>query len=93
METQLKLMGMWRAADRNAFILSQFQEIALSLSGEITIDDVRARAETLGLDYDAGNWLGSVFRHPAFEWTGRMRESTHKGAHNRLVKVWRHKGD
>ena len=87
----LKARGKTLAADRNPEMLQTFRRLARELAleaGEVCIDDVRARAELLGIRYESGNWIGSVFSEPGWQFV-RYRRATHASAHARPVGVWR----
>jgi hypothetical protein len=86
-----KARGKAVAADRNPEMLQTFRRLARELAleaGEVCIDDVRARAELLGIRYEPGNWIGSVFNEPGWQFV-RYRRATHASAHARPVGVWR----
>ena len=73
--------------------LSMFRTLAYSLSvfrEYITIDDVRQRADDLGLHYESGNWMGSVFKRGEWECAG-YQAANHHGSHGRIIKRWARK--
>lgn len=88
---ELKAEGKALAADRNPEMLETFRRIARELGrdgDEVDIDDVRERAEQEGIQYTSGNWMGSVFNEPCWQFI-RFRRATHASAHARPVGVWR----
>lgn len=89
-EDEKRILGMEQSAQANGNALAEFRTIAERLSGEITIDDVRAVAEREGIKYTPGPWIGSTFKE-GFVWTGRVKPSTHEGSHGRLIRIWERK--
>ena len=86
-----KATGKTLAADRNPEMLETFRRIARELGqdgDEVDIDNVRERAEQEGIQYTPGNWMGSVFNEPCWQFI-RFRRATHASAHARPVGVWR----
>lgn len=93
-EEVLKLQGMNLAARKNFLILEIARDVAFLLAkgkGEISIEEVRENMEKLGIKYEPGNWMGSVFKGDEWEPVG-WRQSIHKGGHRRMVRTWKLKG-
>ena len=90
--------GMARSAERHASILEQAREAALHVAqnraragqpAHCTIEDVRQRLDDQGVEFTAGNWMGSVFRGRRWVFTGQWAKASHEGSHSRMVRVWR----
>jgi hypothetical protein len=89
-----KREGMERSAESNAEILAIFRDHAVRLSeshAEVDIDMVRASVELDNIPYSPGAWMGSTFKGNGFYWNGHVKQSTHKNAHCRLIRVWERK--
>jgi hypothetical protein len=92
-ELYAKAKGMSLAENNNRPMVELFRAIALEIiAEEVTIDDVRNSAYWRNISYEPGNWLGSIFTKKDWEWTGKVKASTHAGSHGRMVKIWRRKG-
>ena len=93
-EQKAKQIGMNLSANKHSEILDTFRCLARNCpNDEVDIDDVRRLAEDLGRVYTPGNWLGSVFSRSEWEWTGKVRASSHPGSHGRMIKIWRRRHD
>jgi hypothetical protein len=85
-----KEAGMARAADKRPAELEYARTIAKQIArvrGEVTADDVQAVLQAEGIELK--NAAGSIFRDPAFEWTGRFHLSTRKESHRNRLLTWR----
>ncbi len=91
-EREKRDFAMALAAEANPTVLRIFRCIAVELyeqTGEpISVVDVRNRAQTCGVHYESGNWLGSLFKGGEWEPVG-FTQVTHKGGHARNVRTWR----
>jgi hypothetical protein len=58
----------------------------------ITIDTVRALCAVSRPDIKFGSWAGAIFRHKGWRSVG-VCKSTHKGGHERLVRMWKYDHD
>ena len=89
---KLRDEGMTLASMTNKELLQAARAVARELcyqQGFCTSDDVR-RAMRLPAktERDRQQWIGSIFKHPDFEFTGRVRMSAIKSNHARLIRVW-----
>ena len=88
-ELVFKEFGKSVSAQKNYFILDIAQRIALDLGGNgpISIDEVRGEMKRRKIDFESGNWLGSVFKGDKWRPYG-FKVATHEGAHGRIVRTW-----
>lgn len=85
-----KERGMKRAADRRSKALEYARSVAKNLArihGEISADHVQKILLAEGIELK--NAAGSLFRDPAFEWTGRFTKSDRENAHRNRLMLWR----
>ena len=88
-ELFFKEYGKSCAAQKNYFILATAQRIASELAQDapISIDEVRLEMERRKIEYEPGNWLGSVFKGKSWKPFG-FKVATHEGAHGRMIRTW-----
>ena len=90
-EIQKRDRGMAVAAAKNAEYLELFRLLAVALTpvGDYChIDIVRESAKQRGDHFVPGNWQGSVFKTPRWQYVD-MIPSRHVGGHGRRVMRWR----
>lgn len=77
------------SAQKNYFILQTAQRIALELAQDapVSIDEVRLEMNRRKIEYEPGNWLGSVFKGTRWKPYG-FKVATHEGAHGRIIRTW-----
>jgi hypothetical protein len=88
---QLRLRGMRLAASKHADSLVRAQVAAKCMAfGDtaLTIEDVRAGMEAVGLKWDLGNAAGSVFSGEDWQPCG-VTTAKRPEAHGRLLRTWR----
>lgn len=91
--------GMDLAADPRADILERARAIATTIarsrmSREVSADDVYRQLNAEGYsETDLGPAAGSIFRGPAWEFTGVWRRSERVSNHGRMIRVWQLRGE
>jgi hypothetical protein len=89
--TQLKFIGLEKAASHHAVDLARAKAIAqvIGMMGRpITADDVREAFETHeGRKLDIGNAMGSLFDKKHWEFAGFLR-SKRPNSHARTIRTW-----
>lgn len=89
----LKDQGMARAASVATENLFLARGIARSISfkyGSASADDVRRVFEIEHPNLAFGNWAGSIFKEPGWQFV-RFIESTTPSRHRGIVRVWTYK--
>ncbi len=93
-ETEARDLGMRMAAKRRKRWLLAARHAADTLaqvtSNPISIEDVRRTLRSTGVYFEAGNWMGSVFKTK--DWLPvSWIPTSHVGGHRRYVRTWRRK--
>ncbi len=90
-ETLARDVMMRRAADNHRAELEAARLAAekdYSIRGVSDIDGVRRWLDKWEIEYEPGNWMGSVFKADGWIPTGQWIRTAHRDGHRRAVREW-----